>query len=278
MALATLAAPAGAISQALAAQSGAKKIPVGIELYSVREELAKDIPGTLRTVAKQGYEVVEFYAPYLDWTPQIAMEARKVMDDAGIRCHSTHNNMPSFTADGLKKAIELNRIIGSTNIVMASGPRITTIDGWKALGEQLTAVSDQLKPLGMATGYHNHANEWPLLEGKRPMDVLAASSSKDVTLQFDVGTCVEAGQDPVAWINANPGRIRSVHCKDWGAGAGRGYNVAFGEGDVPWLRIFEAAEKTGGVQFYLIEQERTAPGQQFQMMERCIANWKKLRG
>ena len=275
MALATM---SGAIPLALAAQTGAKKIPVGIELYSVREELAKDIPGTLRTVAKQGYEVVEFYAPYLDWTPQIATEARKVMDDAGIRCHSTHNNAPSFTADGLKKAIELNRIIGSTNIVMASGPRITTIDGWKALGEQLTSISEQLKPLGMATGYHNHANEWPLLEGKRPMDVLAANSSKDVTLQFDVGTCVEAGQDPVAWINANPGRIRSVHCKDWGAGAGRGYNVAFGEGDCPWLPIFEAAEKTGGVQYYLIEQERTAPGQQFQMAERCMANWKKLRG
>jgi len=134
-----------------------------------------------------------------------------------------------------------------------------------------------LKSLGMGTGYHNHAQEWPLLEGKRPMDVLAASSSKDVTLQFDVGTCVEAGQDPVAWINANPGRIRSVHCKDWGAGQGRGYNVAFGEGDCPWLKIFEAAEKTGGVQYYLIEQERSAPGQQFQMSERCMANWRKLK-
>jgi sugar phosphate isomerase/epimerase len=254
MALATM---SGAIPLALSAQTVARKIPVGIELYSVREELAKDMAVTLRTVAKQGYEVVEFYAPYLDWTPQIAMEARKVMDDSGIRCHSTHNNTPSFTAEGLKKAIELNRIIGSTNIVMASGPRITTIDGWKALGEQLTAVSEQLKSLGMATGYQ--------------------SSSKDVTLQFDVGTCVEAGQDPVTWINANPGRIRSVHCKDWGAGASRGYGVAFGEGDCPWLQIFEAAEKTGGVLYYLIEQERTAPGQQFQMAERCMANWKKLR-
>jgi sugar phosphate isomerase/epimerase len=118
---------------------------VGIELYSVRDELAKDMPGTLRTVARQGYEVVEFFSPYFDWTPQIAMEARKVMDDAGIKCNSTHNNMPSFTMEGLKKAIELNQIIGSRNIIMAQGPRITTLDGWKALGEQLTMVSDQLK-------------------------------------------------------------------------------------------------------------------------------------
>jgi sugar phosphate isomerase/epimerase len=273
----TFVALTAAIPTVLSAQTGVRKIPVGIELYSVRDELAKDMPGTLRTVARQGYEVVEFFSPYFDWTPQIAMEARKVMDDSGIKCNSTHNNTPSFTVEGLKKAIELNQIIGSRNIIMAQGPRITTLDGWKALGEQLAMVSDQLKPLGMGTGYHNHAQEWPLLEGKRPMDVLAASSSKDVTLQFDVGTCVEAGQDPVAWINANPGRIRSVHCTDWGTGQSRGYSVAFGEGDCPWQKIFEAAEKTGGVQYYLIEQERSAPGQQFQMSERCMANWKKMR-
>jgi sugar phosphate isomerase/epimerase len=269
---------AGALPLALAAQTGSRKVPIGIELYSVRDELAKDMPGTLRTVAIQGYEVVEFFNPYFtDWTPQTAKDARKVMDDSGIKCNSTHNNTPSFTADGLKKAIELNQIIGSRNIMMAQGPRITTLDGWKALGEQLTAVSEQLKPLGMGTGYHNHAQEWPLLEGKRPMDVLAASSSKDVTLQFDVGTCVQAGQDPVAWINANPGRIRSIHCKDWGAGQGRGYAVAFGEGDCPWLKIFEAAEKSGGVEYYLIEQEQSPQGQQFQMAEHCMANWKKLK-
>jgi len=274
----TFMAMAGGIPLALAAQTGRKKIPVGTELYSVRDELAKDMSLTLRTVAKQGYEVVEFFNPYFtDWTPQIAKDARKVMDDVGIKCNSTHNNTPSFTAEGLKKAIELNQIIGSRNIMMAQGPRITTLDGWKALGEQLTAVSEQLKPLGMGTGYHNHAQEWPLLEGKRPMDVLAASSSKDVTLQFDVGTCVQAGQDPVAWINANPGRIRSVHCKDWGAGQGRGYAVAFGEGDCSWLKIFEAAEMVGGVEYYLIEQEQSPPGGQFAMAERCMANWKKLK-
>jgi sugar phosphate isomerase/epimerase len=275
----TFMAMTGAIPLALAVQSGKKKIPVGIELYSVREELAKDMPGTLRTVAKQGYEIVEFYNPYFtDWTLETAKLARKVMDESGIRCNSTHNNTPSFTEDGLKKAIELNQIIGSRYIMMAQGPRITTLDGWKALGEQLTAVSEKLKALGMGTGYHNHAQEWPLLEGKRPMDVLAANSSKDVVLQFDVGTCVQAGQDPIAWINANPGRIKSIHCKDWGAGQGRGYAVAFGEGDCPWLKIFEAAEASGGVEYYLIEQEQSPPGQQFAMSERCMANWKKLKG
>ena len=67
------------------------------------------------------------------------------------------------------------------------------------------------------------------------------------------------GVDTVAWIKANPGRIKSIHLKDWGKGEGRGYTVAFGEGDVPWKSLFQAAESAGGVEYYLIEQEHAGP-------------------
>jgi len=255
----------------------ARQVPVGLELYSVRTELAKDLLGTVAAVGKMGYEVVEFYAPYLAWTPETARNVRKVLDDNGLRCHSTHNNGPSFTPDGLKKAIELNQIIGSHAVIMASAPPATTADGWKAVADQLTAVSQELKPLGMATGYHNHQPEWRPVDGKRPMDILAAGTPSDVILQFDVGTCLEAGADPLAWINANPGRIRSIHCKEWSSSAH--YSVAFAEGDAPWKAIFDAAEKTGGVEYYLIEQETGAQqGGELPMAQRCLDNWKKLRG
>ena len=261
---------------ASAALKAARDVPVGLELYSVRGDLAKDLLGTVAAVGRMGYQVVEFYAPYLDWTPEQAKRVRKVLDDTGLKCHSTHNNGPSFTPDGLKKAIELNQIIGSTAIIMASAPRATTIDAWKTLGDQLTAVAAQLKPLGMATGYHNHQVEWRPVDGKRPMDVIAGSTPKDVILQFDVGTCLEVGADPIAWIEANPGRIKSVHCKDWAPG--RGYNVAFGEGDAPWKKIFAAVEASGGVEYYLIEQETGATnGGELPMVQRCLENWKKLR-
>jgi sugar phosphate isomerase/epimerase len=261
---------------ASAALRGARTVPVGLELYSVRGDLAKDLLGTVAAVGKMGYQVVEFYAPYLEWTPERAKGVRKVLDDTGLKCHSTHNNGPSFTPDGLKKAIELNQIIGSTAIIMASAPRATGIDAWKTLGDQLTAVSAQLKPLGMTTGYHNHQVEWRPVDGKRPMDVIAASTPKDVTLQFDVGTCLEVGADPIAWITANPGRIRSVHCKDWAPG--RGYDVAFGDGAAPWKKIFEAVDATGGVEYYLIEQETGASSiGELPMVQRCLVNWKKLR-
>jgi sugar phosphate isomerase/epimerase len=266
---------AGAAPFALAAYKG-KKVPVGLELYSVRDELAKDLIGTVRAVAKMGYEVVEFFSPYYQWTPDYAKEVRKLLDDLKIRCLSTHNGPNSFTPEGIQKAIDLNQILGAKYIVLASAGRPEGIDGWKGVAERLTQASEKLKPLNMRAGYHNHKLEFVPIEGKRPMEVLAANTPKDVMLQLDVGTCVEAGSDPVAWIKANPGRINSLHCKEWGAGEGKGYSLLFGEGEAPWLKIFEAAESAGGVEYYLIEQE----GSRFpsiETAERCLASFKKLR-
>jgi len=193
--------------------------PIGLQLYSVRGELMKDLMGTVRTVAKMGYEVVEFYAPYYSWTPEQAKDVRKLMDDLGIRCLSTHNSAAALAPEGLPKAIDLNRIIGSTSIVLASPPRITGADGWKALADQLSAAAAKLEPAGMSAGYHNHQTEWDAVEGQRPIDLLARGTPRNVTMQLDVGWCVAAGADPVAFIRANPGRVRSLHCKDWASGS-----------------------------------------------------------
>ncbi len=136
-------------------------------------------------------------------------------------------------------------------------------------------AADKLAPLGMTAGFHNHAVEWHPVEGQRPMDILAKNTKKEVALQLDLGTCVEAGADPVAWINANPGRIKSLHCKEWSKE--KGYEVLVGEGQVPWAGVIKAAESVGGVEFYLIEQEAGPSDQQMARAEQCLANWKKLR-
>ena len=94
-------------------------------------------------------------------------------------------------------------------------------------------------------------------------------------LQLDLGTCVEMGSDPVAWINANPGRINSLHLKDWNKA--RGYKVLVGEGDIPLKQVLAAAEKVGGVEFYLIEQEGS-DFSEFETAQKCLDAYKKLRG
>ncbi len=271
----TFLALAGALPFAVRA-AAQTRIPVGLELYSVRDDLAKDLMGTVRAVGKMGYQVVEFYSPYFSWTPQMAGDVRKLMDDIGLRCHSTHNSATSIDPENIQKAIDLNQAIGSRHIIVASAPRTATIDGWKAFAARLDVAAARLKSVGMSTGFHNHAVEWRPIEGQRPMDVLAANTMKDVIMQLDVGTCVEAGADPVAWIKANPGRIKSVHCKDWAPE--RGYGVLFGEGASPWKAIFNAAESVGGVEYYLVEQEQGPVAEQLQRAEKCLANWKQMRG
>ncbi len=256
-----------------------KRLPIGIELYAVRDELQKDLMGTVRAVAKLGYEVVEFYSPYTQWTTDYAKEVRKLLDELKIKCLSTHNGANVFTPENLPKAIELNQIIGSKTLVMASAGRVQGLDGWKGVADKLTMAAEKLKPLNMRAGFHNHQVEFTPLEGKRPIEVLAANTPKDVTLQFDIGTAVEAGSDCVAWINANPGRIRSLHLKDWAKGEAKdekGYRVLFGEGETPWQKIFAAAEAKGGAEFYLMEQEGSRFGS-LETAEKCLATYKKMR-
>src|SRR5437867_1604401 len=118
----------------------AKKIPVGLELYSVRDELAKDLMGTVKAVAQMGYEIVEFYAPYFKWTQQYAKEVRAWMDSLNIRCNSTHNDAEALTPEGLMKAAELNQILGSKYIIWAYADA-STLDGWKPIAAKLTEAS-----------------------------------------------------------------------------------------------------------------------------------------
>jgi sugar phosphate isomerase/epimerase len=252
-----------------------KSIPVGLELFSVRNELQRDLMGTVRTVAKMGYQDVEFFSPYFAWTADYATQVRKLLDDLGIRCLSTHNGPDSFTAEGLPHAIELNHIIGSQFIVLASAGRVPNLDGWKAVADRLNQAAEKMKPAGLRAGYHNHQTEFRVLDGKRPIELLAANTTVDVMLQLDVGTCVEAGSDPVAWVDGNPGRIRSMHLKDWSPD--KGYKVLLGDGVAPWKRLFEVAEKSGGIEYYLVEQE----GSDYPAAEtaqRCLENFRRLHG
>ena len=236
-------------------RASAKRIPVGLELYSVRDELKKDPEGTVRAVAKMGYQDVEFYAPYLDWSEAQAKQMRKLLDELGIHCYSTHNDEDFFSDSKIQKARDLNKILGSRYMVLAWSDPKPSLDAWKKVAETLNDAAEKLAPVGLKVGYHNHDAEWKPVEGKRPIEVIATNTKPSVMLQLDVGTCIEAGGDPVAWIKANPGRIRSIHCKDWSPDPNVGYKTLFGEGKADWKGIFHAAENGGGVEFYLIEQE-----------------------
>jgi sugar phosphate isomerase/epimerase len=264
----------GASAFAALASAQKKSIPVGLEMYSVRKAMMTDLMGTIRKVGEMGYQVVEFYAPYYTWSTDQAKDVRRLLDNLGVKCLSTHNALTNYQAGNIQQAIDLNKILGTRFMVIASSPRAQSLDDWKKIADSLAEGADKLRPVGLRGGYHNHQAEFKLVEGKRPMEVIAANTPKDFMLQFDVGTCVEMGSDPVAWIEENPGRINSLHLKDWNRE--KGYRSLFGEGAVPWKPVFAAAEKTGEVEYYLIEQEGSEYSE-FETAERCLATYRKMQ-
>lgn len=257
----------------LAVAAPKKTLPVGLELFSVREALKKDDMDTVRQVAKMGYQVVEFYAPYYSWTPEHTKDMRKLLDDTGLKCLSTHNGMNVFAKDNIQKTIDMNHTLGVKYVVCASAGRPKTLDDWKVVADKLAEGSAALAGAGLRAGYHNHQLEFTALEGKRPIEVIAAGTPKTFMLQLDLGTCVEVKQDPLAWIKANPGRINCMHLKDWGKE--KGYKVLFGEGQVPFKEVMAAAQKTGGLEYVLIEQEGS-DFSEFETAQKCIDNYKKM--
>jgi sugar phosphate isomerase/epimerase len=273
----TFLAMSATLPWAFRSAASATTIPVGLELYSVRDFLKQDPDATLRAVAKMGYQAVEFYAPYFEWTETEAKQSRKLLDDLGMRCYSTHNDADYFNAKNIDRARDYNLILGSKYVVLAWSDPKTGVDGWKAIADTLNSAADTLAPSGLKTGYHNHQAEFTGAPGRRPIEIIAKNTKPSVMLQLDVGTCLEAGADPVAWIRANPGRIRSIHCKEWSRDPGKGYKVLFGEGVADWKGIFQAAESGGGVEYYLIEQE----GSRFPELEtaqKCLQSFRATHG
>src|SRR5436853_403410 len=123
--------------------AASRSIPIGLELYSVRDALKHDPEGTVRSVAKMGYECVEFYAPYFEWSEAQAKQMRKLLDDLGLRCFSTHNDEHYFDADKINHARDLNLVLGSKNLVMASADLRKGTDSWKLPAELLNTAAEK---------------------------------------------------------------------------------------------------------------------------------------
>ena len=264
--------------RALAAESSSRKqIPIGLQMYSVRDDEKRDLMGTLKGLRGMGYECVEFWAPYFDWTIARAREVKKQLDDLGLRCYSNHTGTKHFADEHLSHVVELNHILGSRYVIMAHAGPQANLDGWRRTAEVLTRAAPRLKAARLGCGYHNWDVDFRAVDGTRPIDILTGNTPKEVAFQLDVATCLAAGADPLAFIKANAGRIKTYHLKDWSDDPQKKYRVLLGEGIGRWKELLELAETVGGVEHYLIEQE----GSRFSQMEtakRCLDNFKTIRG
>ncbi|MEY2408437.1 MAG: hypothetical protein QOF48_1107 [Verrucomicrobiota bacterium] len=251
----TAAAGAGLTSASLSAAEsyGGNKIPFGLQLYSVREECAKDLDGTVTAVAKMGYKGVEFAG----YHGRDAKTLRKLLEDVGLKCCGTHLALDTLLGDNLSKTVEFNQILGNQFLIVASLPAKYTKSRqtWEEAADQFSEVAEKLKPHGMRTGYHNHSIEFKPIDGAVPWDVFFKRAKKEVVIQFDTGNGVAAGGDPVIYLKKFPGRVASVHVKPHSKSKP---NALIGDDEQPWKEIFRLCETVAGVEWYIIEYEQDA--------------------
>jgi sugar phosphate isomerase/epimerase len=244
-----------------------KNIPVGVQLYSVREAAAKDLPAVLQALAKMGYKGVEF-AGYYGWENKPA-ELRKLLDDNGLKCCGTHTDLETVTGDALKTTAELNHILGNPYLIVPS-LTVEGADAWKAMAAKFNDIAAKAGALGARVGYHAHQSDFKNLGDTTPWEIFFDNTNKDVIMQIDTGNCLQGGGDPVAMLKKYPGRSTTVHIKDFGGSA----ESVIGEGKVRWAEVFEACEGTGGTAWYIVEHETgTHP---LESVKGCLEGLRKM--
>ncbi len=233
-----------------------KQPGVAVQLYSIRNDCAKDFDAALEAVAKMGFDAVEF-AGYHSYS-QNAKGLRKRLDDLGLKVAATHIGTNTLVGDNLPATIEFHQIIGCKYLCVPGDGRFSKPDESKELAEIFNRIAEQLKPHGMFTGYHNHTHEFKKDGDKTYWELFAERTSKDVVLQQDVGWTTAAGADPVAMIRNYPGRSKVIHCKPTVVGdRGKAY---IGQDSVAWKPILAACQEVGGTEWLTVEQEQYPDG------------------
>ncbi len=258
----------GALGPAAFAASLAK-VPVGLQLYSIRKDCEKDLPGSLAAVAKIGYKGVEFAGYY----KRKADELKKLLDDNGLKCCGTHTGWGTVVGDKLKETIEFNKTIGNKYLIVPGGlpaKTFTSLEGCKDTAKILNEQAAKAKEAGMVVGYHAHGGDFKKLDGETVWDLLFSNTNKEVVMQMDVGNCLGGGGDPYATLKKFPGRSLTIHIKEHGGAK----DAPVGEGEVKWKEVFEICETVGGTEWYIVEHESgSAP---IESVKACYENMKKM--
>ena len=250
-------------------------IKIALQLYSVREDCAKDFPEVLKSVAKMGYEGVEF-AGYYNTS---ATELKKMLDDLGLKVAGTHIKLETLLGDELKKTVEFNRIIGNKYLIVPSLPeeRRNSKSAWSETAKLFSEIANNLKPEKMLVGYHNHSVEFKPMDGEMPWDIFYGNASPDVVMQFDTGNSMHGGvsaEGVVDFLKRYPGRAKTVHLKEYSS---TNKKAIIGEGEMKWKEVLSVCQTIGGTEWYIIEQESYAYPP-MECVKLCLDNLKKIAG
>jgi sugar phosphate isomerase/epimerase len=246
-------------------------IPIALQLYTVRDETAQDMAGTLAQVAEMGYAGVEL-AGYGGMT---ADDLRAQLDALGLRVAGSHVALARLEGE-LPQVLAECHALGVTQLVCPVLPADQrSVTGFTALAETLNSVGKVAQAEGITLCYHNHAFEWETtINGMAAYDWLADNTdAANVQLEPDVYWLIKAGQDPAMYLRRYSDRVPLVHLKDITKDE-RATFAPVGEGSVDFAPIFAAAEQAGA-QWYIVEQDR-ADGSAIDAARASLTNLRAL--
>jgi sugar phosphate isomerase/epimerase len=235
---------------------------VGLQLYSLRNELPKDVKGVIANVAKAGYKEVETFGfnKQTGYWGLPGKDFSQLLKDNGLTTPSGHYGLDQYFGEGktddLQAYIEVANTIGQTYIIIPSLNHsfIKTVDDCKAVAEKMNKIAEICKASGLKLGYHNHNFEWQPVGDTTFYDVVLNNTDpKLVNMEMDLYWVVRAGQDPVAIFEKHPGRFTFVHIKDRDKTNGN-LNTEIGNGNIDFKTILGKA-KLGGIKHFIVEQE-----------------------
>jgi sugar phosphate isomerase/epimerase len=234
----------------LPAQSSnpAKAIPIGFQLYTVRGEFSRDVPGTLKKLAEIGYKAVEFWG--YSGTPNVfenysAGALRKVLDENNLKCCGMHLDLKALAKENFGRTIENNQALGSEflNLAAAEGK----MGSEEAIGELANLLNEreaECKKVGLTIGYHSHGFDFKKIRGRSAWEILFSKLVPEVNMQIDVGNCLGGGGDPIAMLKEFPGRTRTIHIKE--------HKEKTFDSDF-YKEVFQLCETTSGTRWYIVE-------------------------
>ena len=253
----------------------AKKVPIGLQLFSVRGECVKDLPAALKETADLGYVAAEpwgYGGEALEWQGWPVKDIRKMYDDNGLTCCGFHLATSALLGDNLERTIEMNQELGNKYLIIAADkPRMSAVDTIMELAGILNEVSEKLESLGMWTGYHAHGFDFEKFDGETAWEILFSNTRDEVVMQMDIGNCASGGGDPIGMLEKFPGRARSVHLKDFGGGP----DAVIGEGEADWDRIFHLCDTLHHPEWYVVE-EGGQDGLGFEVSKRSLEALRKM--
>lgn len=227
------------------ARGGSRVSHIGVQLYTVRDLMKADMPGTLRSIAEIGYPEVEF-AGYFDREPRAV---RDMLDQLRLRAPSAHVPLDVMRANAAG-AITAAEVIGHRYLIVPWLQAPKTIDAWRGLATEFNRFGTACRERGVQFAYHNHEFEFTPIAGTLPYDVLLQECDPElVKMELDLFWAVKGGQDPVAYFEKHPGRFPLVHVKDMRDLAGAQEMVDVGAGDIDFRRIFAKADQAGLVHY-----------------------------